>query len=473
MASGSYSKITQANIVTDEIVLPAELLVSLKRTGRKVIQSIIEDCGGVVIEFPHVESHSDKVSIKGLKSDVEKAKQQLLELSNEKLLSTLSVKVRAKAEHYKFLRKNNEAIIAKIKEFTGARIIFPSDEDEDNELITIIGKQYAVDKAKAELESIIKKIDPSECHLEIEKNITDNEKTLHKIYDKANNVRSATVIKAPRWLHRRIIGRKGVNIKKIQDVRNVRVEFNDAEENIEIEGSPEAVKKVKTELQNMVTELMAKLTFAELFVDPKLTKHIIGRNGTNINRLKEEDEVEINVSDVDGRDLVRIEGNHLSVEKVKKELMEMIERRENETEKEMMIDHRYYRNIIGSKGDNIKEIKEKFKRVQILIPELGEKRDVIKIRGPKEDVDKCHEYLTKLVEDLNENNCIVEVPIFREFHKVIIGKDGANICKLSIRFKKILKQRLACQMRGTLLLLPERRKTSRKQKRNFKTSTKN
>lgn len=55
---------------------------------------------------------------------------------------------------------------------------------------------------------------------------------------------------------------------------------------------------------------------------------------------------------------------------------------------------------------------------------------MVKIRGPKEDVDKCHKHLMKLVKELNESSYQVELPIFKQFHKFIIGKAGANIRKI-------------------------------------------
>lgn len=63
----------------------------------------------------------------------------------------------------------------------------------------------------------------------------------------------------------------------------------------------------------------------------------------------------------------------------------------------------------------------------------GEKRDVVKIRGPKEDVDKCHKHLMKIVKELNESSYVSEVPIYKQFHKFVIGKGGANIRKVRIR----------------------------------------
>lgn len=62
----------------------------------------------------------------------------------------------------------------------------------------------------------------------------------------------------------------------------------------------------------------------------------------------------------------------------------------------------------------------------------GEKRDVVKIRGPKEDVDKCHKHLMKIVKELNESSYVIEVPIYKQFHKFVIGKGGANIRKVRI-----------------------------------------
>lgn len=49
----------------------------------------------------------------------------------------------------------------------------------------------------------------------------------------------------------------------------------------------------------------------------------------------------------------------------------MIKKLENENEKDVVIDHRFYRSIIGNKGDNIKEIRDKFNQVQIVIPSPG------------------------------------------------------------------------------------------------------
>lgn len=109
----------------------------------------------------------------------------------------------------------------------------------------------------------------------------------------------------------------------------------------------------------------------------------------------------------------------------------MVNKLENEREKDVIIDHRYFKSLIGTKGENIKEIREKFNnQVQIMVPNLSEKRDIVKLRGPSDDVDQCYKYLLKVVKDLTESSYVQEVPIFKQFHKFVIGKGGANIRKI-------------------------------------------
>ena len=64
--------------------------------------------------------------------------------------------VKAKPEYHRFLIGRGGANIRKVRDSTGARIIFPNSTDADQESITLIGKKEAVELAKVELESLIK-----------------------------------------------------------------------------------------------------------------------------------------------------------------------------------------------------------------------------------------------------------------------------------------------------------------------------
>lgn len=139
----------------------------------------------------------------------------------------------------------------------------------------------------------------------------------------------------------------------------------------------------------------------------------------SVNKLKDDYNVQINIEE---SGLVRIEGNKEDVAATEAELNQRIFKLENEKEKDVIIEQRHYRNIIGTKGEKIKEIRDTFNQVQIFFPGPVDRNDIVKVRGPKEDVDKCARYLDKLVKELNESSYQKEVPIYKQSHKFIIGK---------------------------------------------------
>ena len=68
----------------------------------------------------------------------------------------------------------------------------------------------------------------------------------------------------------------------------------------------------------------------------------------------------------------------------------------------------------------VKKIREEFEAVQISFPDLGSKSDIVKLRGPRDDVEKCGRQLTKMYKELLENNYqvdiyLIEIPILRVF----------------------------------------------------------
>ena len=185
------------------------------------------------------------------------------------------------------------------------------------------------------------------------------------------------------------------------------------------------------ELERQANDLIKSTSFADVKVDAKYHKHIIGKGGSTINKIKAETDVTINIPDTDsGVTVIRIEGNKAGVEKAKKELYEMVEKMENEKEKDLIIENRFHRQLIGPKGESIEKIRKEFANVQISFPDLGVKSDIVKLRGPKKDVDDCSKYFNRVVKEMQESSFQVKVPIFKQFHKFIIGKGGVNIKRI-------------------------------------------
>lgn len=351
---------------------------------------------GARINVPPPSVMKDEIFIAGDKEGVLAAKNKIESIfkNMEKNCTTVSVEV-PKSQH-KYIIGPKGSTIAEILQTTGVSVEMPQG-DSATGTITLRGLQEKLGLA------------------------------LSKVYEKANSVRSSDV-HAPSWIHKYIIGKKGQTIKEItQNMGKVHVEFTEKEDKIKIEGPPEDVEKAHEQIEKMAQDLIKKLVFIEMHVDPRLFKHIIGKSGANVNRLKEEFGVVINI---DESGLIRIEGNKEGVQTAKQELEERIHKLENEKEKDVVIEQRHYKSIIGTKGENIKEVREKFNQVQIYFPGAGDKNDIVKVRGPKEDVDKCCRYLERLVKDLNESSYQIDVPIYKQFHRFIIGKDGAKIKKI-------------------------------------------
>lgn len=191
-------------------------------------------------------------------------------------------------------------------------------------------------------------------------------------------------------------------------------------------------------------------------MDPKYFKHIIGKSGSNsklldtacklhkcdkhygnhtfilstVNRLKDETGVVINIIENDGNNIIRVEGSQQGVVEAERELREMVDKLENERTREVYIDNRLVKALIGIKGERIRELRDKFERVLITLPDQGQKRNPIKLRGPQDDVDKCERHLHKLIKEITESSYVQEIPIFKQFHKFIIGKGGVNLRKI-------------------------------------------
>ena len=73
---------------------------------------------------------------------------------------------------------------------------------------------------------------------------------------------------------------------------------------------------------------------------------------------------------------------------------------ENEKSRDIIIEQRFHKSMIGAAGGKIKEIRDKFNQVQITFPDPARKSDVVSLRGPKADVDKCYKYLGQLNQDM-------------------------------------------------------------------------
>merc|ERR1711970_89924 len=367
--------------------------------SNEYINKMIADHPGVRINIPPLSVQKDELSIAGEKDGVMAVKEKIVQIWKEKEKKCTTVSVEVKKTQHRYIIGPKGNAINEILADTGVFVEMPSSES-DSETITLRGPQEKLGLA------------------------------LTKVYEKANSVVSLTV-NCPSWLHKYIIGRKGAGIQKISaELTKVHIGFAD-DGKIKIDGPPDEAEKAFAEIESQSKALIGNTAFADVKVDAKYHKHIIGKGGSTINKIKSEADVTINIPDTDsGATVIRIEGNKAGVEKAKAELASMVEKMENEKEKDLIVENRFHRQLIGAKGGEIEKIRKEFTAVQISFPDLGSKSDIVKLRGPKEDVDKCARHFNKLTKELLESGYQTKVPIFKQFHKFVIGKGGANIRRI-------------------------------------------
>uniref|UniRef100_A0AAQ6AJY9 Vigilin n=1 Tax=Amphiprion ocellaris TaxID=80972 RepID=A0AAQ6AJY9_AMPOC len=347
------------------------------------------------IQIPRPDDPSNQIKISGTKEGLEKAKHEILLISAEQVLwipnaTTIAVEVKKSQHKYVIGPKGNT--LQEILDRTGVSVEIPP-SDSSSETVILRGEPDRLGQALTEANSY-----------------------------------TVSSVSAPSWLHRFIIGKKGQNLAKItQQMPKVHIEFTEGEDKITLEGPTKDVQMVQSQIEAIVTDLVSRMDYAEISVDPKFHRHLIGKGGVNINRIKELHKVTVRIPpDNEKSNLIRIEGDPQGVQEAKKELLELASRMENERTKDLIIEQRFHRAIIGQKGEKIKEVRDKFPEVIINFPDPAQKSDIVQLRGPRNEVEKCSKFMQKIV----ENSFSVSVPIFKQFHRNIIGKGGSNIKKI-------------------------------------------
>uniref|UniRef100_A0A6Q2X0T4 Vigilin n=1 Tax=Esox lucius TaxID=8010 RepID=A0A6Q2X0T4_ESOLU len=355
---------------------------------------------GARISIPPPGLHKDEIVITGEKEAVALAASRIQAIYNDKKRKTTTISVEVKKSQHKYIVGPKGNSLHEIMESTGVSVEMPP-LDSASETIILRGEPD--------------KLGPA----------------LTQVYAKAKSVKVVEVT-APAWLHRFIIGKKGQNIGRItQQLPRVHIEFTDGEEQISLEGPTEEVEQAQVQIQGIIRDLLVRMDYTEVNIDQRFHRHLIGKNGANINRIKEQYKVSVWIpQEPDRSGLVRIEGDPKGVQLARKELMEVAHRMENECTKELSVEQRFHRSIIGQKGEKIKEVRDKFPEVVINFPDPAQKSDMVQLRGPKNEVEKCSTFLAKLIQDLVENTFSLSITIFKQFHKNIIGKGGANIKKI-------------------------------------------
>ncbi|KAG7263318.1 hypothetical protein CRUP_002210 [Coryphaenoides rupestris] len=393
---------------------------------------------GAHLELSMAKDQGLSIMVSGKMDAVMKARKEIVSRLQTQASSTVAIpkehhrydkraveRVSIDKVYHPFITGAANKLVMEMMQETGARINVPPPSVNKTEIV-ITGEKEQVALAVA----MIKK--GNTLHEILEKTGVSVEIPPSDSALETANSYTVSTVTAPSWLHRFIIGKKGQNLAKItQQMPKVHIEFTEGEDKISLEGPTKDLQLVHTQIEAIVLDLVNRMDYTEISVDPKFHRHLIGKAGVNINRIKELYKVTVRIPpDNEKNNLIRIEGDPQGVQEAKKELLELASRMENERTKELLIEQRFHRAIIGQKGEKIKEVRDKFPEVIINFPDPAQKSNVVQLRGPHTEVEKCHKFMQKMVAEMVENGYTLLVPIFKQFHKNIIGKGGANIKKI-------------------------------------------
>ncbi|OUM60177.1 hypothetical protein PIROE2DRAFT_63317 [Piromyces sp. E2] len=476
----------------------------------------------------------NKITIRGFKNDVEKAKQVVLEQVKDIIAHSHEITFQVPRLVVSKIVGRKGVIINKIKEDTDTRIDFEEDEDEIDEegdvSIFIKGTKKGCEEAKKQIKRIV---DESTIILtrevECPENIHDALKTRFRSHmdaiatkygeenekarfnfpygfedeDERNKVfvraprehieecceafkkliekvkedvanRVSIKISVPRMDLARIVGTKGTNINNISTKYEVSIDMHrDAIENdlvpisisgldmekiegakkeilsmasvvesipiselqylyimnsqqfskqrrqngafvdfekdrIRINGDKKSVGDCKANFEKKLQEIDSYKHFKQLTIDPSVCSLVIGRGGSNINRLRKETKCNIfvnssrdNENDAENNVLV-IAQNPEDLKAGVKAIQDINSRHQNEVTMKIEVPNHLHGRLIGAKGKNLENIKkEAGKTVRINFPPRNRpKNDTIEVTGDKKEVKKCIQLLEKNVEEL-------------------------------------------------------------------------
>jgi len=388
----------QSKMAQEHLMIPKVFYPWIKGPYNETVDRIQAETRARV-NIPPPSALSEVIVVTGETEGVHKAAAYIRQIYEEKQRTVQTVSIQVTRSQHRFVVGPQRSGLADILRETGVSVEVPP-EDAESDTIVLRGEPDKLGQALA------------------------------IVYAKASSV-ITTEIPCPTWLHKFVIGTRGSNVRElIPEPQKVQITF-EQDDSIFVQGAPEEVKRVKEALTAIVQQKQAEMASEILHVNPTFHRHIIGKNGANISRIKSETGVFVTIPPDDSRsDEIRLEGKKEGVLKAKEEIMEIAKRMENEKSRDIIIENRFHRSLIGTKGEAVRDIREKYPGVNIHFPEPTRKSDVVTLRGPKEEVDKCYKHLQNVVKELAENNFQVQVPVFKDFHKHIIGKGGANIKKI-------------------------------------------
>ncbi|CAM0143028.1 hypothetical protein VKS41_006214 [Umbelopsis sp. WA50703] len=431
------------NSYVTECLIPAEYSAHVIGKAGSNINKLKDDLG-VKIDIEDNKVKSDgaakapaknekvKVTIKGIKTNVEAAKERIMSLV-ESLADRTVTSLTIPKQYHKSLIGTSGRYVKKLEDKYSVRIQFPrgdgsADASDDGseeanveksgaEEITLSGGKKGVAAAKAEL-------------LELYEYEVENNKTETFTFD------------AKHLPH--LVGRNGAKVKEIKDETQARIDFSKPVDGVvttTLQGTKQSIAKAKEIILEAVSELDSQVTEI-LKINPDHHKRLIGAGGRNIRNVV----VEAGGSAERAANMVRfprpedkvqdeivLKGDKQIVAKIRAKLEQLVADEEALVTIIVQIPKDEHANLIGRGGSNLKALQKKY-NVRIDFPKSGSAAEVEKvtINGLPDDCEKCK------TDMLSKVRSTIEMQVPRKSHAALVGSNGATYRKLRNEFNVVV-----------------------------------
>jgi len=195
---------------------------------------------------------------------------------------------------------------------------------------------------------------------------------------------------------------------------------------VKIRGPSELVDNTAREVKRLYEQIVSEHFEGKILVAKKFHRNIIGQKGANINKIKDECNVNIDIPSNDSsNEVITIIGSKGNVEKAKAQIREIENSLAKISEAKVVISRNAYKFLIGRDGANITALREKHD-VAIQFPDETDKSEEVTIRGEEPNVKAAKKELVEMANDKIENFHTEEIACPKENRKFLVGKAGAT-----------------------------------------------
>jgi transcription antitermination factor NusA-like protein len=167
----------------------------------------------------------------------------------------------------------------------------------------------------------------------------------------------------------------------------------------------------------------------------KFANHLIGRKGENINRLRDEFDVDIQLND--GK--CEIKGPEAKANACKKHILDLARKLEDEKTYVLNIPAQHHKDLIGAKGAQVERLQNRY-GVRINFPrsrqhdegasdasDRGQAPNEVIVKGPSRGADSCRDELLSLLQYVQNNSHTSTVSVAQNQLPSLIGAGGKEI----------------------------------------------